>query len=720
LKKSIIILLLFAYYSGLDLYARNDHKELPTHETNDQMLVPGTGQYVPWNLLEGYTPKDSNEPAALYIKQTKRQHFIAVDARRHDDLFWNLQHVDDNADYYLSSGAAGDTFAVVFTAAAPGIVSEVYMQWFTAGTIQAFAADYDASAMSISPDGECSSIDSGSFLGTPIGAMRTPVTSNTIEGYVSDWSYQLDIGGHFIVGDSTNLSSPPNFVIAVIKDDVNPMPLADATSDRGDSTYTWFGGPWQNGFWSNYSPQVDLMMLVKMTYPYCDLPPLVQNLSIVSNTYDTAGPFTIFADIFGPVSGGIGIDESDSIRFHWTISGAETIDSMTPIDVDMYGNGLYAYDIVGDFTVSDELEYWVTTGDAFNFETMHQRFLIKAPEHPDADILIVADNASDPQTWADLYRRAADELGLVYEFWDTSIEKGIDASVINAGWSNILVYGWTTDIVPAIAGEDDPGFAAFLDNGGNLVLADQDWFFSHGLARDLQFDVGDFAYDYMGLEAATNDPYDGEETLSDSLFYGVAGTAIDSEFMSNPLILNHTLYGTSNWSDHLVPGNSASLFRGASDSMIYAVAYDASIFKTAYFGFMPDAAIELMADNELDFQQFKTWFEGTLHWLGIVTNLSGEPERPIELMLAQNFPNPFNPSTTIHYELAETTDVSLIIYDITGREINRLVLEQQSAGHYDVIWSGMNNDGSLVSTGVYFVRLQAGEFSKVVKMVYLK
>jgi len=93
---------------------------------------------------------------------------------------------------------------------------------------------------------------------------------------------------------------------------------------------------------------------------------------------------------------------------------------------------------------------------------------------------------------------------------------------------------------------------------------------------------------------------------------------------------------------------------------------------------------------------------------------------PSNILQAQNFPNPFNPSTTIEYYLPEPTDVSLIIYDVTGREVNTLVSTSQSSGNYKVRWGGTNRDGLQVAAGMYFARLQAGEHQSVVKMVYLR
>ncbi|NQT64051.1 MAG: T9SS type A sorting domain-containing protein [Candidatus Marinimicrobia bacterium] len=85
-----------------------------------------------------------------------------------------------------------------------------------------------------------------------------------------------------------------------------------------------------------------------------------------------------------------------------------------------------------------------------------------------------------------------------------------------------------------------------------------------------------------------------------------------------------------------------------------------------------------------------------------------------------SYPNPFNPSAEIRYEIPRPVNVSLIIYDVMGRKTRTLVSEPQSPGSYSVVWDGMNDDGSQVASGLYFARFVAGEFSAVLKMVYLR
>ena len=93
---------------------------------------------------------------------------------------------------------------------------------------------------------------------------------------------------------------------------------------------------------------------------------------------------------------------------------------------------------------------------------------------------------------------------------------------------------------------------------------------------------------------------------------------------------------------------------------------------------------------------------------------------PGEFALQGNYPNPFNPSTTIKYEIATDSQVSLVIYDVKGEIIQTLVSGRQSAGWYDISWNGQTSDGYTVSTGIYFARLVAGDHDQVIKMLYLK
>jgi len=90
-------------------------------------------------------------------------------------------------------------------------------------------------------------------------------------------------------------------------------------------------------------------------------------------------------------------------------------------------------------------------------------------------------------------------------------------------------------------------------------------------------------------------------------------------------------------------------------------------------------------------------------------------ELPKRYALDQNYPNPFNPSTTIKYDLPKDSKVSLKVFDILGREVSTLVNGEEKAGFKSVEWNGTG-----FATGVYFFRLQAGDFTATKKLLLLK
>ena len=95
--------------------------------------------------------------------------------------------------------------------------------------------------------------------------------------------------------------------------------------------------------------------------------------------------------------------------------------------------------------------------------------------------------------------------------------------------------------------------------------------------------------------------------------------------------------------------------------------------------------------------------------------------RPEAFALADNFPNPFNPTTTIKYALPQAAAVELTVYNVVGQVVRTLVAEYQSVGRYVVEWDATDDSGHSLSSGMYFYRLQAGgEFLEVKKMLLLR
>jgi hypothetical protein len=83
--------------------------------------------------------------------------------------------------------------------------------------------------------------------------------------------------------------------------------------------------------------------------------------------------------------------------------------------------------------------------------------------------------------------------------------------------------------------------------------------------------------------------------------------------------------------------------------------------------------------------------------------------------LSQNYPNPFNPTTTISYDITRATDVILAVYDVLGRQVRELASGTHAAGTYEVSF-----DADTLPSGVYFYRLEAGDYAETKRMVVVR
>jgi len=164
------------------------------------------------------------------------------------------------------------------------------------------------------------------------------------------------------------------------------------------------------------------------------------------------------------------------------------------------------------------------------------------------------------------------------------------------------------------------------------------------------------------------------------------------------------------------------------------LAYDFSLSRDSSFAIL-DTMINAVADTSITLDTLVSgeyywkvcahsnrdtvWASGSNinPWSFTIVTVSINQLKPVltEYRLYNNYPNPFNPTTTLRYELPKDSRVTLLVFDINGREIARLVNETQPAGCYSLIW----NAGE-IGSGIYFYRIQASEFHQVKKMVLMK
>jgi len=106
--------------------------------------------------------------------------------------------------------------------------------------------------------------------------------------------------------------------------------------------------------------------------------------------------------------------------------------------------------------------------------------------------------------------------------------------------------------------------------------------------------------------------------------------------------------------------------------------------------------------------------------------IAGDQALPQHFAVSRNYPNPFNPSTTISYQLPRMAEVSLIIYNVLGQRVRTLVQGQKSTGYYQAVWDGRNDAGLTVGSGIYIYRFQAAatgeseKFLQIHKMIFMK
>jgi hypothetical protein len=103
-----------------------------------------------------------------------------------------------------------------------------------------------------------------------------------------------------------------------------------------------------------------------------------------------------------------------------------------------------------------------------------------------------------------------------------------------------------------------------------------------------------------------------------------------------------------------------------------------------------------------------------------VGETSNEGNLPAVTKLGSNYPNPFNPETTINFSLKEAGHVNLEVYNIKGQRVTTLVNEEMSAGHHNVVWNGRDERGNQVSSGVYFFRMSNDRYTSTRKMILMK
>nr|HPR18915.1 T9SS type A sorting domain-containing protein [Candidatus Cloacimonadota bacterium] len=114
------------------------------------------------------------------------------------------------------------------------------------------------------------------------------------------------------------------------------------------------------------------------------------------------------------------------------------------------------------------------------------------------------------------------------------------------------------------------------------------------------------------------------------------------------------------------------------------------------------------------------WWVDEIKILSSVGAGNGSNLPPLKSELYHNYPNPFNPTTTIKYQLAAGGNVDLSVFNVRGQKVKTLAHEMQEAGAKTYYWNGFDDHGHPAASGVYFYKLQTDSFEKSFKMILLK
>ncbi|MCF7824600.1 MAG: T9SS type A sorting domain-containing protein [Candidatus Marinimicrobia bacterium] len=334
---------------------------------------------------------------------------------------------------------------------------------------------------------------------------------------------------------------------------------------------------------------------------------------------------------------------------------------------------------------------------------------------PAADILYVGD---DYYTWhygaeydAANYARTqtiATAGGFTIEFYDVDELYLMDSYSILDQYTAVIWNGygdWDPAYMP-VNSFDNP-LTEYVAQGGNLLYSSEEmigtWF---DWPQYQDFEEGQFMYDVLHVNWAANDF--GNDSIGPDPA-GLYTSALDTFNLEsanfywgnmNDLCDPFTYWGGDASSAPFTSWGPEAWGWNPNSSMT-----DHTLFLAFSMMMMPDA-------------QYTPFMSA---WMGINVAVDEHVSSlPKEFALAKNYPNPFNPSTTIAFDVPTSSEVMITVYDVMGRKVTDLVNSEYSAGSYNVSWNGVDAAGTPVSSGLYIYKMTAGNFTATSKMLFLK
>ena len=480
---------------------------------------------------------------------------------------------------------------------------------------------------------------------------------------------------------------------------------------------------------------------------YENTPPVSTDMTVQNYTY-APGPFPISAlitDNDAENSANAGVARAYLV---YSING---ITDSTRMDGPCTGGEFMG--MIPSISKHDTVEYYISAYDPHKLRSRSRpvTFARIEPEHPGADYLVILDgkHSADIDTFFDVLFSHIDFQyhRITFELWDISKYNGIDASVMNYGWNTIYVSGWKCE--KTIPGQNYfPNlFAEWLEQGTteaphNLLYIDQDYFCAHseyGCDWDGELEEGDFLYDYFNVTGAVSNNHGSNKGGYDSVAVGKIGSDFEEiEILFRPNAWDGLSLRNDLFPDWIIDvGPDAELILNYRDSGHGAgVRMDREYYRAVYIPWPEFFASDTLENGQnAPRTELIEFMRMVLEWMGpyidppyppppIVEVETGEVDNHVidVFLLYPNYPNPFNSTTDIRYQIVDgrSFPTTVKIINILGQEVRMLVNEVQEAGAYSIRWDGTDEWGMPVGSGVYFYQLKSGDFVETKRMLLLK
>ena len=343
-----------------------------------------------------------------------------------------------------------------------------------------------------------------------------------------------------------------------------------------------------------------------------------------------------------------------------------------------------------------------TGSDAFYFDHSEE-FMIGHPS-----LLLVMDDEGDD--YSSYYRDTLDSLGIPYAMRDV-FQSGSPADTLSP-FTQVI---WFTGRAAAgtLTAEDQDSLRSFIEGGGDIFLSGQN------IAEDLSANGLAFLEEVLGVSYDRNS--------SDPILHGVQSNQVGNGLR---MILTAGSNGANNQTsrDALIPltGTQAAVVYDTTSLDVAGVTrYNSQTdSRVVFFGFGYEA---INRSNPSDTTQATRdeVMQNVMDFLLGPVGIGGEDGDgsqglPRVFALSQNFPNPFNPMTTIAFAVPDQGMVSLDVYDLRGRHVRRLIDRSLLPGNYSIQWDGRDGNGGPAASGLYIYRLSYGKNTITRRMLLVK